>query len=117
MITRLSLVNMTSTRATTEMTLTHKSSSRSSILSEKQEKALLKQREDTEKPGETVDKFGNTSVTKINAETHNKVVLSKETIKQLMEYGRKDEWTLVTDSFDEIIVRLLRQVQKKRKRD
>lgn len=64
------------------------------------------------------DRYGNiTSVTKTNSQTHQKMVLSKETIKQLMEYGRKDEWTLVTDSFDEIIVRLLHQVQKRNRRD
>lgn len=46
---------------------------------------------EAEKAEPTKDKFGNTSVTKINSQTHSEVVLSNETIKQLIEYGRKDE--------------------------
>ena len=73
---------------------------------------------DSEKAEQLVlDRFGNTGELKINSETHSKIVLSHETIKQLIDYPRKDEWSLIDDSFDSIIKGLLDFGQKRNRRD
>lgn len=79
---------------------------------------LRKRKEDLEKPEVVVlDTSGNKGELRIDADTHSKIVLSNESIKQLISYAKKgDEWAMLgTTSWDDIIQMLLRQCQKKKK--
>jgi hypothetical protein len=79
----------------------------------------LKVKEDLEKPELVRDiHTGNLSEMRINAYTHSKIVLSNETIRPLILNGKKgNEYDmLIETSFDDIVTRLLRQCQSKKKK-
>lgn len=76
----------------------------------------MKVKEGLEKPELVRDIHGNLSEMSINADTHSKIVLSNDTISQLILWGKKgDEYAMLVDTtFDDIVTRLLKQCQRKK---
>lgn len=84
------------------------------------EKAYL---DEEARPEEVViDRFGNTAVSQLNIDTHAKVILSKDTIAQVLDYARHRmedtsiSMTLAGETFDSIILSLLNEVKKKQRK-
>jgi hypothetical protein len=79
------------------------------------QKHVQEAKEDTERAEPVVNVQGQTEVSPFNSTTHQKIILSRETVRHLVDYARDGyKFTSIEDSFDDTILDLLSCCQKKK---